>query len=79
MDLSILQKISEMLQQGLSVGEIKEQLRAGGLAPESVNEALVEAGAPAVAEQQPQEQMFLNHHEKVIMPEPGFNPDAPDA
>lgn len=41
MDLSVIQKVSEMMQQGINLNEIREQLRAGGLAPEAVEEAIV--------------------------------------
>lgn len=77
MDLSILQKVNELVEQGRSTEDIKHELQAGGISPEAINEALAETGAQQTSQQSPQAAMPLaEHHEKVIMPEPGFDPNA---
>jgi hypothetical protein len=77
MDLSILQKVNELVEQGRSTEDIRHELQAGGIAPEAVEEALKEAGNQS--NQQPTQAAptpLMNHHEKVIQPTPGFDPNA---
>jgi hypothetical protein len=78
MDLSILQKVSEMASEGRSAVEIKQELQAGGVAPEQADQALKESGVTieASAKQGEQPAPAPMHHEKVIQPEAGFDPNA---
>jgi hypothetical protein len=85
MDLSILQKVSEMASEGRSAAEIKQELRVGGVSPEQAEQAIKEAGVqltqpPSQAQTQTGTSAPLTaltqHHEKVIQPSPGFDPNA---
>jgi hypothetical protein len=85
MDLSILQKVSEMASEGRSASEIKQELQIGGVAPEQADQALKEAGValtqpPSQAEVQTGTSAPLTkltvHREKIIQPSPGFDPNA---
>jgi hypothetical protein len=78
MDLSIIQKISELNSEGRSTDEIRQELRTGGASPESIEQALREAGVqvgPSVQQAAPQASAEV-HHEKIIQPSPGFDPNA---
>jgi hypothetical protein len=77
MDLSILQKVNEMSSEGRSATEIKQELQAGGIAPEAADQALKEAGVSVGQNsgQLPTSPRAM-HHEKVIQPEAGFDPNA---
>jgi hypothetical protein len=85
MDLSILQKVSEMASEGRSAVEIKQELQTGGISPEQADQALKEAGVnlsqpPSQAQVQTGSTAPLTgltvHREKVIQPEAGFDPNA---
>jgi SOS response regulatory protein OraA/RecX len=83
MDLSILQKVNEMSSEGRSAVEIKQELQAGGIAPEAADQALKEAGVqmPPSQVQAPTGSSapltaLKEHHEKIIQPSPGFDPTA---
>lgn len=78
MDLSIIQKVSELASEGRNAEQIKQELQAGGVAPETADLALKEAGVtvgPSVKQTAPVVSATM-HHEKVIQPTPGFDPDA---
>jgi|GEM_PF-4944519 len=84
MDLSIIQKVSELSSEGRSADEIKQELLTGGVAPEQIDQAIVEAG---VNLSQPPSQVqaptgtsapltaLKEHHEKIIQPSAGFDPN----
>lgn len=78
MDLSILQKVNELKEQGRSADDIRHELQAGGVAPEAVTQALAETGVQN--SQQPEQAApaapLTQHREKVIQPTPGFDPHA---
>jgi hypothetical protein len=85
MDLSILQKVSEMASEGRSAAEIKQELQTGGIAPEQADMALKEAGVeltqPPSQTQAPTGSSapltgLTQHREKIIQPSPGFDPNA---
>jgi hypothetical protein len=78
MDLSIIQKISEMSSEGRSPDDIKQELKAGGVAPETIDQALQEAGiSVGPTTQKPASAApAAMHHEKIIHPSPGFDPNA---
>jgi hypothetical protein len=85
MDLTLIQKVSELASEGRGAAEIKKELLTGGLSPEQIDQAIKEAGVQLT---QPPSQAdaptgtnspltSLNeHHEKVIQPSPGFDPNA---
>jgi hypothetical protein len=80
MDLSLIQKVSELASEGRSAIEIKQELQAGGIAPETADQALKEAGValsqtPAQSSQSAPAPLSV-HREKIIQPSPGFNPNA---
>jgi hypothetical protein len=78
-DLSILQKVSEMVSEGKDATEIKQELQVSGVAPETADQALKEAGVALsqTPAQVPQTAApAVMHHEKVIQPTPGFDPNA---
>jgi hypothetical protein len=77
MDLSILQKVNDLVSQGKSVAEVRQTLLKEGISAENISEALRETntsdidnsgGAPAAP--------LSTHHEKIIQPSPGFDPSA---
>jgi EAL domain-containing protein (putative c-di-GMP-specific phosphodiesterase class I) len=78
MDLSIMQKVNELVEQGRSTDDIRHELQASGIAPETVTQALTEAGTNQTNQQPVQEAPtpLMPHHEKVIQPTPGFDPNA---
>jgi hypothetical protein len=85
MDLSIIEKVSAMASEGRSAAEIKQELQVGGIAPEQADQAIVEAGIkltqpPSQAQAQTGISTPLTglaeHHEKVIQPTLGFDPNA---
>ena len=77
MDLSLMQKVNELKEQGRSVDDIKRELSVQGISPENIDQALAEMGGAVGSESSPTENAApLQHHEKVIEPEPGFDPDA---
>jgi hypothetical protein len=85
MDLSILQKVSEMASEGRSATEIKQELKVGGVSPEQADQAIKEAGVqftqPPSQTQVPTGSSapltgLIEHHEKIIQPTPGFDPNA---
>jgi hypothetical protein len=78
MDLSIIQKVSQLASEGRSSAAIKQELQAGGVAPENIDLALKEAGisvGPTTQEATPAAPAAM-HHERVIQPSPGFDPNA---
>jgi hypothetical protein len=85
MDLSLIQKVSELASEGRGAAEIKKEMLTGGLSPEQIDQALKEAGVqltqpPSQAEVPTGTSSPLSslnqHHEKVIQPSPGFDPNA---
>jgi hypothetical protein len=85
MDLSLIQKVSELASEGRGAAEIKKELLTGGLSPEQVDQAIKEAGVqltqpPSQAEtptaSTSPSTSVNQHHEKVIQPTPGFDPNA---
>jgi hypothetical protein len=78
MDLSIIQKVSELSSEGRSADEIRQELRTGGSSPETIEQALREAGVQVgpTVQQAPAAGPSVMHHEKIIQPEPGFDPNA---
>jgi hypothetical protein len=85
MDLSLIQKVSELASEGRGAAEIKKELLTGGIAPDQVDQAIKEAGVqltqpPSQAEVQTGTSAPLTahvqHHEKVIQPSAGFDPNA---
>lgn len=91
MDLSILQKVSELMEEGRSTDDIKHELQMSGVSPENVTAAInevvttkaAEGESPASTQGQAPSQTpdavstpAMAHHEKVIQPEPGFDPNA---
>jgi hypothetical protein len=78
MDLSIIQKVSELASEGRNAVEIKQELQAGGVAPETADQALKEAGVSVgpSTQQAAHAVPAVMHHEKVIQPSPGFDPNA---
>jgi len=80
MDLSIIEKVSEMASEGKSAVEIKQELEVGGIAPETADQAIKEAGVALSQTPTQNEQSapapLVQHHEKVIKPTPGFDPNA---
>jgi hypothetical protein len=77
MDLSLLQKVNELAQEGRSAAEIKLELQTSGIAPETIDEALKEAGPKQEQNAQPAAPAapLTPHREKIIMPTPGFDPN----
>jgi hypothetical protein len=78
MDLQIIQKVSELSSEGRSTDDIKQELKAGGVAPETIEQALKEAGVSVgtTTEQPASAAPTTMHHEKIIQPSPGFDPNA---
>jgi orotate phosphoribosyltransferase-like protein len=78
MDLSLIQKVSELASEGRSAAEIKQELQVGGVAPETADQALREAGVVVGSQTaaQPANSPLTVHHEKTIQPSPGFDPNA---
>lgn len=76
MDLSILQKVNELVEQGRNADDIKHELQAGGISPETIDAALAESGVSANQQASQPTVPLSAHHEKVIQPEPGFDPHA---
>jgi hypothetical protein len=75
MDLSILQKVNEMISEGRHVDEIRQTLLKEGVSPENINEALKETNSSDTAGSAPIQPVPLSQHrEKVIQPSPGFDP-----
>jgi SOS response regulatory protein OraA/RecX len=75
MDLSILQKVNEMVGEGRSVDEIRQTLLREGIPPENISEALRETNTADTSGSAPAQPVPLTeHHEKVIQPSPGFDP-----
>jgi hypothetical protein len=78
MDLSIIQKVSELSSEGRNATEIKQELQAGGMSPELTDQALREAGVsvgPSLQQPAPASSSIM-HHQKVIQPEAGFDLNA---
>jgi hypothetical protein len=77
MDLSILQKVNELVEQGRSADDIKHELQAGGISPETADQAIKEAGSNQTNQQPTQASPtpLMAHREKVIQPSPGFDPN----
>jgi hypothetical protein len=73
MDLSILQKVNEMISEGRSLDEVRQTLMREGISPENINEALKETNAADITGTPPS-QPLSQHHEKIIQPSPGFDP-----
>jgi hypothetical protein len=77
MDLQILQKVSELASEGRNADEIRQELHVDGVAPETAEQALKEAGiALTPAQQSAPAGSAVMHHEKIIQPSPGFDPKA---
>jgi hypothetical protein len=78
MDLSIIQKVSELSSEGRSADDIRQELKTGGVAPESIELALKEAGVALTQTpaQTSSSGPAVMHHEKIIQPSPGFDPDT---
>jgi SOS response regulatory protein OraA/RecX len=77
MDLSVLQKVNELKEQGRSAEDIKQELRMSGISPENIIEALQEVGVST--NQQSAKAPTASppmHREKIIQPSPGFDPNA---
>jgi SOS response regulatory protein OraA/RecX len=77
MDLSILQKVNELVEQGKSTEDIRHELQTSGISPETAEQALKEAGSNQTNQQPTQAAPtpLMPHHEKVIQPTPGFDPN----
>jgi SOS response regulatory protein OraA/RecX len=76
MDLSILQKVNDMTSEGRSAEEIKQTLLKEGIPPESITEALKETNSVSASDSSPRQQYStVQHHEKIIQPSPGFDPN----
>jgi hypothetical protein len=79
MDLSIIQKVSELSSEGRSADDIRQELKTGGVAPESIELALKEAGVALTqtpAQSSSTSGPAVMHHEKVIQPSSGFDPNS---
>jgi SOS response regulatory protein OraA/RecX len=75
MDLSILQKVNEMISEGRSTDEIRQILLKEGVSPENISEALRETSTSDTAGSAPTQPVPLSQHrEKIIQPSPGFDP-----
>jgi hypothetical protein len=74
MDLSLLQKVNELKEQGRSADDIKHELQAEGNAPDTVDAVLAESGLSTNQNSETAQAPTMNHH-KVIQPTPGFDPN----
>lgn len=76
MDLSILQKVTELKDQGIGMQEIAHQLEREGISPDIISQAINEVGVTNGQALPHSENPPSVHREKIIQPEPGFDPNA---
>jgi hypothetical protein len=76
MDSAITDKVNDLVSQGRPAEEIRNELLAEGNSPESISQALRELNLSDTNETQVSAAVPMEHHEKIIQPEPGFDPTA---